>query len=324
MSDLGVIAEHIGCVETLVLNEVYYSTIDWNLFFNLRALSIEMGEIILKNQISFVNQTFPKLQTLCLTRRHASNSYYHKSEFDKFLENNAQLKNIFSDSIFEIECILSTASKLSNVVLNLHFCRLPLDELEECSKRKNIESIDISANITNPVKLQRVGQMTQVKSLHFIFDFFFYDDIGITLPYVQRLCVTYQQTYRNDMHKIVRWFPNLEELRIYFVGKMSMPTKDISLIIAGFPRLKYLNFYGIKRREIQENIIKEWDTIRSTLEKPPHLAIEFGFKRLYLDAFIKENYISVSTVTSRERALRCPICVRNFFEALEYMEKLSE
>lgn len=324
--DLNMIAEHIKSIEILDLCKINSSTIDWELFFNLRTLSI-----LLDHKITFMNRTFPKLQTLCLFESVGYNNLiYERCEFDVFLRNNAQLKNIYCNHRLKIQWILSTVSKLSNVVLVLYGEKLfeTLNDLEECSNRKNIESIDVSmgplcGSFNSINKLERFGPMTQVKSLHFTYNS--YHDICfgiISLPYVSSFYDRRDQEYFNE---IFRFSQNLEELRLYIYGIFCVPVKDmISFIISVLPRLKYLYVYGFKRREIQEDLIKEWDTVRSSLEKAPHLAIEFGFKQLYLDAFMKGNYISVSTVTSRERFVLCSICCNSLFDKVqEYMAKLT-
>lgn len=304
LNNLNIIADQIESVEFLILDDRIID-FPWNLFTNLRALS--------SNRIIFIDQFFPKLRTLCLIEEGGWG--YSQSGFVSFLRNNTKLKSIYCKK-FKADihrCVLSTEFKLTSVVLSFQFeidLERILDNMQECSDRKTIDSVEIHyLRIPHDI-LQRLGRMENVKHIHSSTFYGVTSDNIYFLPYVQRLCIedsNLESSTLQGWNTFFKRFPNLEKLRLnFFRTTVPMIGDMISSIIASLPKLKYLHCFNLRRKDILRNI-QEWKRIRSSLKNV-------------------KNSLNMHFDSSRamSNGVWCPICCESDFETIAYMDILSE
>lgn len=321
---MNMIAEQLNSLQNLVLDKNIRNNLQWNLFPKLRALSLATWTP--EDQILFFRQTFPMLETLSLIDWKCN-----QDEFDHFLRNNAQLKNIFCNTTETIRCALSTKTKLSNVLIDFKYpAKIGnfADDLQECSNRKIINSLDISNRYMTEIELRQLARIENVRSLHFLWGNFKWPNNMDTLHHVKNLCLPLsgsETMTQQILNRIVKCFPNLEKLRLSIDGSMSTVSIEdmISFIIAGLSKLKILILTGAARREIRKPFIKEWDSVRSTVQSSNRLNIFFETK---LSFFSNEYFKAKSISVTIKYCSLCALCNLPFSNAekLFYLDNLSD
>lgn len=237
------------------------------------------------------------------------------------------MENIFCNTAGTIRCVLSTKTKLSNVVLHLtHPAQLEdfFRMLQNCSNRKIINFVDILVSEASTT-VQQLVQIENVKGLHLLPDIFNNWNNMRTFHHVRKLCLyrygTNKIMTQQQLNKIVRIFPNLENLRLRIHTSMStVATKDmVSFIIAGLKNLKWLYLHGFGRRDACEESIQEWDSLRSKLQNQHRLNIFFEMKK-----HASADYISVTIYYCHYA--NCPICNIQYsaYGTLSYLNNLTD
>lgn len=327
----SVIAEQLNRVEFLVLNKDIRMNFQSDLFGSLRALCVH--NMLHEDRDSFINQTFPKLETLSLRDWRCN-----ENEFNKLLQNNSQLKNIFCDSADTNRWALSTNIQLSNVVLTFRAQLIYnwigreeddidinefFDDMQLCAKRKAVHTLElVHGDLLIDAEIQRLGQIKNLTRLHFVQTRLKFLDNIILMPYVQQLCLPAINLTPLKLNAFVICFPNVTKLSLRLDCSVSkVKGKDIvAFIVGAFPKLKYLYCHGIKRRNIVENM-DEWDQIRSALTNATRLNIRFGLKGSISNPSIHFKSFSIHF----ETYVCCPICSHmRKFERLHYMDTLTK
>lgn len=231
---VNVLAEQIKKLKKFTIHCLQCGNIILQHCKELQVLNIYMYGIPDGYKITTINETFPNLSILIL-------KVPDEIRFDltEFLKNNPQLKAIYCGNSTAFKCLCMTQNCLSYAAIHFVNETQLLDnwiDFKNCCKWKMIRTLDlVVGSYISDSTYRAIFDLNYVQGIHYSVDInnATFDEMSIQQN-IKRLCMYFPQEFTNQKaEEIVKYFPNLNELRIC-ENRALMPKLPLKGIIMPF------------------------------------------------------------------------------------------
>lgn len=327
-NDFGIISKQLKHLKVLALDEMPDKEIEiLKLCENLETLIVSIhvpAERYSYKGITLLPELSPKLDTLIL-----SISRYGDVRIPKeFLQTQTALNAIFSENCWIINDLLLNETKLTYFGLSFdynHDFDLWTREIRMLCER-NIKTLDLVFNhILSDRDFDGIDDMSCLTGLHCPLDrpraFFYYEYMRHATTRIKRLCLKISCQSKKLGHRIVKCFPNLQELRLDSENGL-ISKKIINRCIRHLKHLKHIYVTSSEMSYTEPNLIG-LNTARWKLEMAENVILHLDeTNRKYITTIAPDHQNIVAIAF--EKNVICPFCNREPGRLIQLAHSIKE